>query len=105
MPTIDDLGPIAPYLSAPDVSEIMVNGPAKIFIEQAGKLIQLDRRFSNETEVLRVIRQLLASVGKDFNPQMPLMDQRLTNGARMTVTMPPVTPSPSFTIRRANLKT
>jgi len=105
MPMIEDFGPIAPYLASPDVSEIMVNGPGKIFIEQAGKLIQLERRFPNEGEVLRVIRQLLAVSGKNLSPQMPLMDLRLNDGSRMTITMPPVTPVPSFTIRRPSFRT
>ena len=37
MPPLDDYGPLTPYLASPDVSEIMVNGPSKIFIEQSGE--------------------------------------------------------------------
>jgi pilus assembly protein CpaF len=76
MPPIEDYGPITPYLAANDVSEVMVNGPNRIFVEQAGKLSQVDRKFPSEGELLRVVRQLL------------------------TVTTPPVTAQTCFTIRR-----
>ena len=84
---VEDLGPIQPYLTAPDVSEIMVNGPSKIFIEQAGKLFQLEKRYASEVELQRVVRQLLAVSGKNMSPQQPLMDLRLVDGSRMTISM------------------
>jgi pilus assembly protein CpaF len=99
-PVPEDLGPITPYLTAPDVSEIMVNGPQKIFIEQAGKIIQIDRRYNSEMDVQRVVRQLLAVSGKNLSPQQPLMDLRLADGSRMTISTPPVTASTTFTIRK-----
>jgi len=101
---MDDFGPLTPYLSSSEISEIMVQGPNKIFIEQAGKLIQIDRRFSSEAELLRVIRQLLASCGKTLSPQQPMLDTRLADGSRMTITVPPVTPQPSFSIRRPSYR-
>ncbi|OGR89355.1 MAG: hypothetical protein A2992_08110 [Elusimicrobia bacterium RIFCSPLOWO2_01_FULL_59_12] len=101
---MDDLGPITPYLTAQDVSEIMVNGPQKIFIEQGGKLIQLEKRYASEVDVLRVVRQLLAVSGKNLSPQLPLMDLRLADGSRMTISMPPVTAMTSFTIRKPSYR-
>lgn len=100
MAFIEDFGPITPYLAANDVSEIMVNGPSKIFVEQNGKLFQADRKFATEGELLRVVRQLLTLAGKTLSPQMPMIDCRLSDGSRMTVTTPPVTAQTSFTIRR-----
>lgn len=97
---MDDYGPITPYLGQPDISEIMINGPNKIFIEQSGKLLPLDKRFSSEGELLRVIRQLLAMAGKTLTPQQPMLDTRLSDGSRMTVTVPPVAPVPMVSIRR-----
>ena len=47
-------GPLEPYLRDPEVSEIMVNGPQKIFIEQNGKIVQLERRYASEMDVQRV---------------------------------------------------
>src|SRR5690349_4303688 len=101
---VEDLGPITPYLGSPDVSEIMVNGPQKIFIEQHGKIIQLEKRYASELEVQRVVRQLLAVSGKNLSPQQPLMDLRLADGSRMTVSMPPVTTFTSFTIRKPSYR-
>lgn len=100
MPALDDYGPITPYLASSDVSEVMVNGPNKIFVEQGGKLTQVDRKFPSEGELLRVVRQLLTLAGKQLSPQMPLLDCRLSDGSRMTVTTPPVTSQTCFTIRR-----
>lgn len=95
-----DYGPITPYLASNDYSEVMVNGPNKIFVEQGGKLSQVDKKFTGEADLLRVVRQLLTLAGKTLSPQNPLIDCRLSDGSRMTVTMPPVTAQPSFTIRR-----
>lgn len=100
MPPLEDYGPITPYLAANDVSEVMVNGPSRIFVEQAGKLSQVDRKFPSEGELLRVVRQLLTLAGKTLSPQMPMIDCRLSDGSRMTVTTPPVTAQTCFTIRR-----
>jgi pilus assembly protein CpaF len=97
---VEDLGPIMPFLNAPDVSEIMVNGPHKIFIEQNGKIMQLDKRYNGELDVQRVVRQILALAGKNLSPQHPLMDLRLGDGSRMTITTPPVTQQTTFTIRK-----
>src|SRR4051812_40887736 len=101
---IEDLGPIGPYLASQEVSEIMVNGPNKIFVEQNGKLFQLDRRYNSEMDVQRVCRQLLAVAGKTLSPQQPLMDLRLADGSRMTISTPPVTASTSFTIRKPSYR-
>ncbi len=83
----------------------MVNGPNKIFIEQFGKITQVERRFPTEGEVLRVVRQLLALAGKTMSPQNPMIDCRLSDGSRMTVTTPPVTAQTCFTIRRPTHQT
>jgi len=103
--SLGDYGPITPYLASSEISEIMVNGPNKIFIEQGGKLVQIEKKFTGEPDLMRVIRQLLTLGGKTLSPQMPLLDCRLNDGSRMTVTMPPVTSQPSFTIRRPTYRT
>lgn len=100
MPPIEDYGPITPYLASADVSEVMVNGPNKIFVEQAGRLVQVDKKFPSEGELLRVVRQLLTLAGKQLSPHLPMLDCRLNDGSRMTVTTPPVTAQTCFTIRR-----
>src|SRR6266850_7077714 len=105
MATLEDYGPITPFLASNDVSEVMVNGPNKIFVEQAGKLSQVDRKFPSEGELLRVVRQLLTLAGKTLSPHLPLIDCRLSDGSRMTVTTPPVTAHTCFTIRRPTYRT
>jgi pilus assembly protein CpaF len=104
MPPIEDYGPITQYLASSDVSEVMVNGINKIFVEQAGKITQVERRFPTEGELVRVVRQLLTLAGKSLSPQTPLLDCRLNDGSRMTVTCPPVTTQICFSIRRPTYK-
>src|ERR1017187_2424163 len=93
--------PISAYLMSPDVSEIMVNGPEKIFVEQGGKITRVEKRFVDENELLRVVRHMLTSAGKTLSPQTPLSDTRLSDGSRFTLTAPPITSAYSFTIRRS----
>ncbi len=100
MPPIEDYGPITQYLASSDVSEVMVNGTSKIFVEQGGKITQVDRRFPTEGELVRVVRQLLTLAGRTLSPQTPLFDCRLNDGSRITVTCPPVTKEICFSIRR-----
>jgi pilus assembly protein CpaF len=104
MRALETGGPLTELLASPDVTEIMVNGPDRIFFERAGKLQRLERRFADEADLLRLIRQLLTASGKTLSPQMPLLDTRLGDGSRMTVSLPPVTATPSFTIRRSGLR-
>jgi pilus assembly protein CpaF len=92
--------PISAFLASPDVSEIMVNGPDRIFVEESGKLIQIEKKFADEADLLRVVRQFMTLAGKTFSPQTPLIDTRLTDGSRITITGPPVTTKISFSIRR-----
>ena len=93
--------PISAFLLSPEISEIMVNGPDKIFIEQAGKITRTEKRFADENDLLRVVRHLLTTSGKTLSPQTPLVDTRLSDGSRFTLTAPPITPFYSFTIRRS----
>jgi pilus assembly protein CpaF len=99
-----DAGPITQFLNSPDVSEIMVNGPDKIFVEQAGRIFSCPKRFQSQEELQRVVRQLLTLAGKQLSPQTPLIDSQLEDGSRLTVACPPIAPRLSFTIRRATMR-
>jgi pilus assembly protein CpaF len=96
--------PLSIFLNDPDVSEIMVNGPELVFFEKGGRITRAEKRFADEADLLRVVRHILANVGKTISPQTPLFDVRLGDGSRFTLTMPPITPKTSFTIRRSTAR-
>lgn len=83
------------------VTEIMVNGPNAIFIEQDGKLRKWDKSFTSEEKLEDVIQQIAGRCNRVINESMPIVDARLTNGARVNAVIRPVALNgPILTIRR-----
>ena len=88
--TIDHfLAPIADFLKDPSVTEIMVNGPHEIFIEQKGRLILTNARFPGEDALMAAVRNILQFSGKRISDEHPLMDARLPDGSRVHVALLP----------------
>src|SRR5262249_21269741 len=98
-------GPLSRYIAAHEITEIMVNGPAKVFVERQGRIVPVESAFATEAELLQLVRHLLTASGKTLSPQIPLLDTRLNDGSRLTLTLPPVTPVVCLTIRRATVRT
>jgi pilus assembly protein CpaF len=95
------LAPIQDYLADPSVVEVMINGPADIFIEKHGQLVKTDAHFENEEKLIAAIRNLLQFVGKRLAPDYPMIDARLPDGSRVHVAMPPCSRlGPCMTIRK-----
>jgi pilus assembly protein CpaF len=84
------LGPIAPLMANPRVSEIMVMGTQDVYIEVEGKVVLTPIHFTNEDELLGVIRFIVESVGRRVDAESPLCDARLADGSRVHVAIPPV---------------
>ncbi|MFG6357082.1 MAG: CpaF family protein [Acetatifactor sp.] len=85
----------------PEITEIMINGPGSIFIERAGRLQELDMRFESEEKLQDVIQQIVAGCNRAVNTASPIVDARLSNGARVNIVMNPVALNgPIVTIRR-----
>ncbi len=83
------------------ITEIMVNGSQSIFIERDGKLSKWDRKFLEEQRLRDIIQQIAAGCNRMVNEAAPIMDARLSNGARVNVVLPPVALNgPIITIRR-----
>ena len=83
-------GPIQPLLEDPDVTEVMVNSPDKVYIERKGKLIRTDVIFENNEHVLRVIDRIVAPLGRVVDAAHPTVDARLPDGSRVNAVVPPV---------------
>jgi pilus assembly protein CpaF len=100
----DDLlgyGPIQPLLEDPTITEVMVNGYNKIYIERKGKLIKTNVTFENDEHVMRIIDRIILPLGRRVDADSPSVDARLPDGSRVNAVIPPVAlDGPSITIRK-----
>lgn len=89
------------YLKDDQVTEIMVIGASKIFIEKNGRMEKTESSFSEEEEVYRLIDQMLAPTNRIVNEATPIVDGRLPDGSRVHIVLPPVSlEGPVITIRK-----
>ena len=94
-------GPLQTLLDDPDVSEIMVNGPKKIFVEIKGQLTKANITFDDDDHVLRVIDRIILPLGRYVDADSPTVDARLPDGSRVNAVVRPVAiDGPSITIRK-----
>ena len=85
----------------PHIMEIMINGPDCIFIEREGRMYRSDLRFESQEKLHNVIQQIVAECNRVVNEASPIVDARLSNGARVNVVLDPVALNgPIVTIRR-----
>lgn len=105
---VDDLieetigvGPLAPLLADPAVTDILVNGPHTVFVERFGQLESTEVRFRDDEHLTRIIGRIAARVGRRIDESSPMVDARLPDGSRVNATLPPVTiDGPTLSIRR-----
>ncbi len=94
-------GPIQPLLDDPDISEVMVNGPKKVFIEKNGRLTKSAVTFEDDDHVLRIIDRIILPLGRRVDADTPTVDARLPDGSRVNAVVRPVSiDGPSITIRK-----
>ncbi len=84
------LGPLEPLLKDESISDILVNGPKRIFIERSGKLQLSDITFKDEKHLLRIIDKIVSAVGRRVDESNPYCDARLADGSRFNCMVPPV---------------
>jgi len=82
-------GPIQPLLNDDTISEVMVNGPYRVYIEQKGKLKLSPVRFANDEHVLKVIDRIIRPLGRRIDRKWPMVDARLPDGSRVNAVIPP----------------
>lgn len=98
---ITGLGPLESLLGDDTITEIMVNGPKNIFIEQKGKVTLSGVTFENEEHVLRIIDRIVAPLGRRVDESQPMVDARLQDGSRVNVVIRPIALcGPTVTIRK-----
>ena len=94
-------GPIQPLLEDPDVSEVMVNGPKKVYIEKGGQLTKTPITFDDDDHVLRIIDRIILPLGRRVDADSPTVDARLPDGSRVNAVIRPVSiDGPCITIRK-----
>lgn len=83
------------------ITEVMINGPDNIFIEQNGRLFKLDKAFPDDKQLTDVIQRIVAKAGREVNQANPICDTRLEDGSRVNVVLPPLALcGPTVTIRK-----
>src|SRR5258708_4400429 len=95
------LGPLEPLLKEPSISDILVNGFDKVYIERAGKLSRTGVRFKDNAHLLHIIEKIVSQVGRRIDEAQPIVDARLLDGSRVNAIIPPLAlDGPSLSIRR-----
>ena len=99
--SIRGLGILDEILADDSITEVMINGPNHIFVEHAGRLYRLNKKFDNERQLEDIIQKIVGKAGKEVNQANPIVDTRLPDGSRVNVVLPPVSLSgPIVTIRK-----
>ncbi|MCL7421804.1 MAG: CpaF family protein [Methylobacter sp.] len=94
-------GPLQSLLADDQISDIMVNGARHIFLERNGKVQQADLRFIDDDHVLRVIRRIIAPLGRRLDESSPMVDARLPDGSRVNAIIPPLAiDGPCLSVRK-----
>lgn len=83
-------GPLEPLLRAPEVTDVLVNGPGEVWIDAGAGLVRTDVRFPDEAAVRRLAQRLTAAAGRRLDDASPYADARLPGGIRLHAVLPPV---------------
>ncbi|MFA5496463.1 MAG: CpaF family protein [Porticoccaceae bacterium] len=101
---VDELtgfGPLEVLLRDASVTEILVNGPQRIFVERQGVLHHTDLRFIDDHHLLRVIQRILAPLGRRLDESSPMVDARMPDGSRVNAVIPPIAlDGPCLSVRK-----
>ncbi|MFD0937517.1 CpaF family protein [Methylobacterium trifolii] len=94
-------GPLEPLLARDDISDIMVNGANRAFIEVSGKIQLTNVRFRDNQQLMNICQRIVSQVGRRVDDASPICDARLPDGSRVNVIAPPLAiDGPALTIRK-----
>lgn len=98
---IRGLGILDSILKDNTITEVMINGPNKIFVERNGMVQKIEETFEDEKKLEDIIQRIVGSAGREVNQSNPIVDTRLANGSRVNVVLPPISLiGPAVTIRK-----
>ena len=99
------VGPLAPLIADPAVTDILVNRYDRVYVERYGKIERVNIRFRDNAHLIRIIQRIAGRVGRRIDESSPMVDARLPDGSRVNATLPPVTiDGPTLSIRRFGRK-
>ncbi|MCR5758499.1 MAG: CpaF family protein [Selenomonas sp.] len=99
------LGPLEPLLQDDHITEIIVNGPKKVFVERQGKLTRTKVEFYDNNHIMNIAARILTPLGRRVDELSPLVDARLEDGSRVNIVIPPLSlVGPAITIRKFSRK-
>jgi len=99
--SIRGFGLLDSIISDDTITEVMINGPQNIFIEQSGRLFKLDKEFESQRRLEDIIQRIVGLAGREVNQANPICDTRLPDGSRVNVVLPPIALcGPTITIRK-----
>jgi len=84
------LGPIEPLLKDPTITDILINGHERVYVERYGRLEPANVRFKDEAHVLRIVNKIVGAVGRRVDESQPMIDARLMDGSRINVAVRPI---------------
>src|SRR5881296_933132 len=94
-------GPLEVLLKDPTISDILINGPHKIYVERRGKMEMTDVKFRDTEHLMQIIDRIVSKVGRRVDETSPMVDARLPDGSRVNAIIPPLAlDGPSMSIRR-----
>jgi pilus assembly protein CpaF len=94
-------GPLEPLLQDEAITEVMVNGPGRVYIERRGLIEESEVAFEDEAHLRRIIDRIVSPLGRRVDESSPMVDARLPNGYRVNATIPPLAlDGPTLTIRK-----
>jgi pilus assembly protein CpaF len=94
-------GPLEVLLKDPTISDILINGPYKVYVERRGKLEKTDVKFRDNDHLLQIIDRIVSKVGRRVDETSPMVDARLPDGSRVNAIIPPLAlDGASMSIRR-----
>jgi len=97
---VEGLGPLQALLAEPAISEVMVNGPGRVFVERNGCLEAVPCDLDADA-IVRIAQRVVAPLGLRLDRAAPMVDARLPDGSRLHAVLPPLAPDgPCITIRR-----
>src|SRR6266568_5531656 len=84
------LGPLEPFLDDDEITDILVNGPYRVYVERQGKLELTSARFRNVQHVVNVAQRIASAVGRRIDESSPMVDARLADGSRVHIALAPI---------------
>ena len=95
------LGPVEDLLRQPDVTEIMINGPSRVYVERNGRIERTSKRFVDDKHLRSIIERIIAPLGRRIDESQPMVDARLPDGSRVNAIIEPLAiDGATLTIRR-----